>query len=209
MYIPYSTHDGTLAARDKRQRSLRTQRSRARRRPGPSPGPTRASPRAPPRLCGARRHPPKWRGLILLHPSPSPCAGSPGARTGGVAFSLFDTSPRPPATAPPRLQPCSHRMDFACTGGGRIQDSVRAGELRESGLAQADQSIMGTESAEHARRRGGGAGMRAAKVSSAHLMKRYVENPKTGAEEEVDLPHSWPVTKSGSFAGAAPDTSQA
>ena len=46
--------------------------------------------------------------------------------------------------------------------------------------------------------------MRYAKVSSAHLMKRYVENPTTGAEEQVDLPRSWPVSKSGSHAGAAP-----
>ena len=79
---------GQWGARDRRQQSLGKQRSRARRRPGLSPGPTRASPRAPTRLCGARRHPPDWRGLILLHPSASPCAGSPGARTASVAFSI-------------------------------------------------------------------------------------------------------------------------
>ena len=116
------------------------------------------------------------------------CAPAPHGRAHGWRrFCAFETPPRPPATAPPRPQPSSHRMDLACTGGGRIQHSASAGKHQESGLAQADQRIMGTESAEHARRRGGGAGMRAAKVSSAHLMKRYVENPTTGAEEQVDL----------------------
>jgi hypothetical protein len=36
------------------------------------------------------------------------------------------------------------------------------------------------------------------------MVKRYVENPTTGAEQEVDLPRSWPVRKSGSLVGAAP-----
>ena len=156
----------------------------------PSAAPPGAEPQCIARVC-ARSTSALWGSTAPSHVEriyPPPSVGQPARRLHGRAhcwrrFCGLEAPPRPSATAPPRPQPCSHRMDFTCTGGGRIQHSASAGKHQESGLAQADQRIMGTESAEHARRRGGGAGMRTAKLSSARLMKRGVESPKSGAEE--------------------------